>query len=189
MQVNAVPRCIPTAHTHTHTHAYMYIHIHTRVLAPPHAIVHAGRSKIPYSRKYWRELYLADWRILVTLPILNPPIIILLRQPRRLRRGDRTETAKFISANCNFLSNPPNIIPANIFGYTVPKNFWGGYPNPLLPPLHLPHLLPASFFGLARTLHTRHMNYSQDAQNVLKALLFSMGQNGTAVPAYLVTAP
>ena len=40
----------------------------------------------------------------------------------RRRRGNRTVTAKFISTNCNFLpfsSNLPNIIPANISGYTV----------------------------------------------------------------------
>ena len=30
-----------------------------------------------------------------------------------------TETTKFISTNCPFSSNPPNIIPANTSGYTV----------------------------------------------------------------------
>ena len=91
--------------------------VHTKCHSPGIDIVKCKDSwlkGIPYSRKYWRGQYLADWQILVTLPIL--------RQPHRLRRGDRTETAKFISANCNFLpfsSNPPNIIPANISGYTV----------------------------------------------------------------------
>ena len=64
------------------------------------------------------ELYLADWRFLVRPPILNPPI--LRQRPEKAWRS--YVTAKFISANCNFLpfsSNPPNIIPANISGYTV----------------------------------------------------------------------
>ena len=63
------------------------------------------------------ELYLADWRILVTPPILNPPIMILLCQPHRLRCDDCTETAKFISAKCNFLPFSSN--PANISGYMI----------------------------------------------------------------------
>ena len=65
------------------------------------------------------ELYLADWWISCHTTNIN---IAPTRVDSQRRRGDRTEIAKFVSANCNFLSfssNPPNIIPANISGYTL----------------------------------------------------------------------
>ena len=77
---------------------------------------------IPYSRKYWRGIifggladFLSHCQYLICQYCVNCVY-------SRRRRGDRTVTAKFTSANCNFFpfsSNPPNIIPTNISGYTV----------------------------------------------------------------------
>ena len=67
------------------------------------------------------ELYLADWRISCHAANIKSANCANCVDSRR-RHGDRTVTAKFISANCNvlpFSSNPPNIIPANISGYMV----------------------------------------------------------------------
>ena len=74
---------------------------------------------VPYSRKYWRGLIfggLAD--LLSHCQYYCQP----RRLPEKAWRSYVHVTAKFISANCNFLpfsSNPPNIIPANISVYTV----------------------------------------------------------------------
>ena len=72
-----------------------------------------SRKYSTYSRKYW-------WGIIFG----GLAVLLSHRQycANARRCGNCTITAKFISANCNFLpfsSNPPNITPANISGYTV----------------------------------------------------------------------
>ena len=79
---------------------------------------------IPYSRKYWRGIIFGGLAVFLS----HRQYLICQYCTNRIdswrRRGNRTVTAKFISANCNFLpfsSNPPNIIPTNISGYIYGK--------------------------------------------------------------------
>ena len=76
------------------------------------------------ARNIGRELhvYLADWRISCHAANIKSANIAPTTQRRRGDIPREPITAKFISSNCNFLpfsSNLPNIIPANISGYTV----------------------------------------------------------------------
>ena len=96
-------------YTHTCTlYMYMYIVHHTHICTFFMYMYIVHHAYIPYSRKYWRGIIFGGY---CTNCVYS-----------RRRHGNRTVTAKFtcISAKCNpFSSNPPNIIPANISGYTV----------------------------------------------------------------------
>ena len=76
-------------------------------------------SHTPYNRKYWRGIIFGGFvDFLVILAILNPPILC---QPRRLpeKAWRLYRNWQIYIRQLQFSSNPPNIIPTNISGYTV----------------------------------------------------------------------